>query len=58
MHYPGTVAISDAVGKAIARYVNRTPCSRYHDVSLDTIGTLEKHSLLAALWQQPFSCSC
>jgi hypothetical protein len=22
MHYPSTVAISDAVGKAIARYVN------------------------------------
>ena len=27
MHYPSTVAISDAEGEAIANYVNRTPCS-------------------------------
>jgi hypothetical protein len=28
MHYPSTVAISDAVGKAIARYVNRNSMQR------------------------------
>jgi hypothetical protein len=28
MHYPSTVAISDAVGKAIARYVNRNAMQR------------------------------
>jgi hypothetical protein len=30
MHYPSTVAISDAVGKAIARYVDRNSMQRLH----------------------------
>ena len=30
MHYPSTVAISDAVGKAIARYVNRNSMQPLH----------------------------
>jgi hypothetical protein len=30
MHYPSTVAISDAVGKAIARYVNRHAMQQLH----------------------------
>jgi hypothetical protein len=28
MHYPSTVRISDAVGEAIARYVNRNAMQR------------------------------
>jgi hypothetical protein len=31
MHYPSTVAISDAVGRAIARYVERNSMQRLHD---------------------------
>ena len=30
MHYPSTIAISDAVGRAIARYVNRNSMQRHH----------------------------
>ena len=30
MHYPSTVAISDAVGKAVARYVNRHAMQPWH----------------------------
>ena len=30
MHYPSTVAISDAVGRAIARYVDRNSMQRLH----------------------------
>ena len=30
MHYPSTVAISDAVGEAIANYVNRNSMQRLH----------------------------
>ena len=31
MHYPSTVAVSDAEGEAIANYVNRTSMQRLHD---------------------------
>ena len=31
MHYPSTVTISDAVGKAIARYVNRNSMQPLHE---------------------------
>jgi hypothetical protein len=30
MHYPSTVDISDAVGEAIARYVNQHSMQRLH----------------------------
>jgi len=30
MHYPSTVAISDAEGEAIANYVNRNSMQRRH----------------------------
>jgi hypothetical protein len=35
MHYPSTVAISDAVGKAIARYVNRSSMRPLNGITRD-----------------------
>src|SRR4029453_6939026 len=35
MHYPSTVAISDAVGRAIARYVDRNSMQRLHGSEAD-----------------------
>jgi hypothetical protein len=31
MHYPSTVAVSDEVGEAIARYIERRAMQRRHD---------------------------